>query len=426
MIDRVRDGEEAGRARAEHQRRHGDERVRGVEVTAEQEPGDPGAEAPAAQAPLVQVHEVVGPPPPRRREAQDGDQQEQDDDDGQLDDVDPSTAQRSRSGVGVARDGVPGGLLVRRAAPGHPVDESTVVATPRADERQLEPVEERPAEQRRLHLVVQRHEQRHHDRDEQQPVPWAAVAAVRRDVPVPRRRWRDLRWTSVPPLPGGAPGLSRPIGPAGTPVLTPTCHVHGSVRPPRDGHLHPPGQVAVQHVRRDRQPGPLGGEVCHVAQRGATRLQRLGDRVVLEVAGQEDVGARGRRGAGQRPAAAAAHGDPAAPTRSGSPAARTPPAVPAARRPPARELAQGHRPVQLPHPAEPGPRIAVRRLQRDGVAQPEDGGQRVVDPGVGRPVGVGVRDEQRRAGRGSAGAPAGPSGRRRARRGPGSAAAGGG
>ena len=48
-------GEEADRAGAEQQRRHGDERVRRVEVAADQEPGDPGAEVAAAQAPLVEV-----------------------------------------------------------------------------------------------------------------------------------------------------------------------------------------------------------------------------------------------------------------------------------------------------------------------------------------------------------------------------------
>src|SRR4028118_526258 len=53
--DGVRDGEEARGTGAEHQRRDGDERVGGVEVTAEQEPGDPGAEVGPA-----------GPPPAGR------------------------------------------------------------------------------------------------------------------------------------------------------------------------------------------------------------------------------------------------------------------------------------------------------------------------------------------------------------------------
>ena len=53
--DRVRHGEEAHRAFAEHQRRDGDEGVGGVEIAAEQEPGDDGAEAPAAEPPFMQA-----------------------------------------------------------------------------------------------------------------------------------------------------------------------------------------------------------------------------------------------------------------------------------------------------------------------------------------------------------------------------------
>ena len=64
--DRVGDREEADRARAEHQRGHGDERVGGVEVAAEQEPRDERAEAAARQSPLVQVRHVS---PARRQRA---------------------------------------------------------------------------------------------------------------------------------------------------------------------------------------------------------------------------------------------------------------------------------------------------------------------------------------------------------------------
>ena len=52
--DGVRHGEEADRAGAEHQGGHGDEGVGGVEIAAEQEPGDEGAEAAAAEAPFMQ------------------------------------------------------------------------------------------------------------------------------------------------------------------------------------------------------------------------------------------------------------------------------------------------------------------------------------------------------------------------------------
>ena len=57
--DGVRDGEEGQRAGAEGQRRNRDERVRGVQIAADQEPGDDGAEAPAAESPFVQLVEIA-------------------------------------------------------------------------------------------------------------------------------------------------------------------------------------------------------------------------------------------------------------------------------------------------------------------------------------------------------------------------------
>jgi hypothetical protein len=82
--DRVRHREEAAdRAGREHRRGHGHERVGGVEVAAEQEPGDEGAEAAAAKAPLVEAGEAGRPPPPGRGEADDGDEDEEDQDDRQ-------------------------------------------------------------------------------------------------------------------------------------------------------------------------------------------------------------------------------------------------------------------------------------------------------------------------------------------------------
>jgi hypothetical protein len=77
--------EEPDRAEAEHERRDGDEGVRGVDVAAQEEPGDPAAEVPPAQAPLVEVVELARPPPPRGDEAEHGHEQEQRDDDDQLD-----------------------------------------------------------------------------------------------------------------------------------------------------------------------------------------------------------------------------------------------------------------------------------------------------------------------------------------------------
>ena len=65
---------------AEHKRRHGDEGVGGVEIAAEQEPGDDGAEAAPAKPPFMQEIEI-GLAPTRRDEAKPGDEQEQGDED---------------------------------------------------------------------------------------------------------------------------------------------------------------------------------------------------------------------------------------------------------------------------------------------------------------------------------------------------------
>ncbi len=88
--DRVRHGEEPGdRARGPHRRGHGDERVGGVQIATEQEPGGHRAEALAAQAPLVQRVEVLRPAPAGRHEPHHRDQGEQQDQDDQGDPVDP-------------------------------------------------------------------------------------------------------------------------------------------------------------------------------------------------------------------------------------------------------------------------------------------------------------------------------------------------
>ena len=60
--DRVGQREEPGRADAEHERGDGDERVRRVEVAAEQKPRDHRAEVAAAEAPLVEVVELRAAP----------------------------------------------------------------------------------------------------------------------------------------------------------------------------------------------------------------------------------------------------------------------------------------------------------------------------------------------------------------------------
>src|SRR4029453_2974555 len=78
--DGVGNGEEAHRALAEDERRDGDERIGRIEVAAEQEPGDDGAEAASAEAPFMQ-HVEIGLAPMRGDEAQPGDEQEQRDED---------------------------------------------------------------------------------------------------------------------------------------------------------------------------------------------------------------------------------------------------------------------------------------------------------------------------------------------------------
>ena len=101
--DRVRDGEEADRADGEHEAGDGHERVRGVEVAAEQEPGDPAPELAPAEAPLVEVLERLRLAPARRPEAHPRDEREQGDEDDQLDPLDvhvsaPASSSRGRRG----------------------------------------------------------------------------------------------------------------------------------------------------------------------------------------------------------------------------------------------------------------------------------------------------------------------------------------
>ncbi len=97
--DRVRHGEEADRAAGVQQCGHRDERVRRVEVAADQEPGDEGAEPAAAQAPLVEAAHVGGAAPARGGEAEHGDEQEEEEEDAERDraDVAHRFAARSRS-----------------------------------------------------------------------------------------------------------------------------------------------------------------------------------------------------------------------------------------------------------------------------------------------------------------------------------------
>ena len=80
--DGVGQREEPDGADAEHQGGHSDERVGGVEIAAEQEPGDHRAEPPTGEPPFVQQVEIAAPPA-RGEESHDGDEPEQHDKDGE-------------------------------------------------------------------------------------------------------------------------------------------------------------------------------------------------------------------------------------------------------------------------------------------------------------------------------------------------------
>jgi hypothetical protein len=153
--DRVGQREEALGADAEDQGRHRDEGVRGVEVAAEQEPGDHRAEAPAAEAPFVERAEVAAPPA-RGDEPEHGHQTEQQPEDDE------------RDGVGV--------VLLHRLATHRAVDDPGQQRG-HGDPRELVPVEERKAEELGAVSRVERGVQQTQEREGQQHVPpprWAA------------------------------------------------------------------------------------------------------------------------------------------------------------------------------------------------------------------------------------------------------------
>ena len=84
--DRIGHGEEAVGANGEDDRRNRDDRVGGVEIAPEQEPGDPSAKAPASEAPFVDVVEI-GRLPTRCEEAQHRHQAKKEHEDSGGDDV---------------------------------------------------------------------------------------------------------------------------------------------------------------------------------------------------------------------------------------------------------------------------------------------------------------------------------------------------
>ena len=84
--DGVRHREEGDRAGTERERRNGDEGIGGIEVAADQEPGDNGAEAPSAQTPFMQQIEIALAPMGGGK-AQPGDESEQQHENGERDPV---------------------------------------------------------------------------------------------------------------------------------------------------------------------------------------------------------------------------------------------------------------------------------------------------------------------------------------------------
>ena len=143
--DRVRNGKKtADRAEREHRRGHCHERVRRVEIAAEQKPRDPGAERASAKTPFVQACQVFSAPPVGRPETHDRDQQEQTDEHRQRGIVD----------AGIHRPASLPLRPTRRQRPARTSDEDEAVAGQgtggaKEDPEKLVPDEERKARERR-------------------------------------------------------------------------------------------------------------------------------------------------------------------------------------------------------------------------------------------------------------------------------------
>ena len=84
--DRIGHGKEPEGANGEDNRGNRDDRVGGIEIAAEQEPGDPTAKTPTSEAPFVDVAEI-GRLPARRDEAERRHQAKEEYEDGGRDDV---------------------------------------------------------------------------------------------------------------------------------------------------------------------------------------------------------------------------------------------------------------------------------------------------------------------------------------------------
>src|SRR6204780_5251046 len=85
--DGVGDRKKGDRTGAESERRHRDEGVGGVQIAADQKPGDEGAKTPAAEPPFMQLVEIA-PAPAGGGETKPGDEDEEDDENNQRGPVD--------------------------------------------------------------------------------------------------------------------------------------------------------------------------------------------------------------------------------------------------------------------------------------------------------------------------------------------------
>ena len=84
--NRIGDGEEPVGANRENDRGNRNDRIGGIEIAPQEEPGDPTAEAPASKAPFVNMAEI-GRLPTRREEAERRHEAEKEHKDGGGDDV---------------------------------------------------------------------------------------------------------------------------------------------------------------------------------------------------------------------------------------------------------------------------------------------------------------------------------------------------
>ena len=140
--DRVGHGEEPEGANGEDDRRNRDDRVGGVEIAPEQEPGYPTAKAPASKAPFVDVSEIGGFPT-RRDKAKHRHQAKKEDEDSGGDEVEVVEHRL------VLTDPIRGKNCERRER----------------NEDQLEPEKERDTEKDRRNRVVERDPERQNTRE---------------------------------------------------------------------------------------------------------------------------------------------------------------------------------------------------------------------------------------------------------------------